>query len=360
MAATYKRIHANDTPRTNTKKPLSSHPSKAPSFYPGPSPNPFKVHAVALNPADQKIQALGIMYAEDKYPIILGLGIAGEVVDVSDNVNGYQSGDRVFFAGGTFENEYAGYQEYTRVPADIVAKIPPNLSYSQAASLSVGFATAAIGLYASHPIGLGLNPSIQPGIEDFKDKGVLVISASGSVGEYAYLAQTAIQLLRYLRFSSIIAYASSTHFARLRSLGATHFVDRKKVSFSALPTIAQSITPNPIIVVYDAFGSPEAQQAGYDTLVEKGKLASVNRMTEPRGEGKTFIGVYGNVHVDRNRSFGRKMYEKLPKLLEDGVFVPNEIEVLKTGLEGIVDGLRRIKDNKTGGAKLVVHPQETS
>ncbi|KAF5354503.1 hypothetical protein D9758_012404 [Tetrapyrgos nigripes] len=58
-----------------------------------------KVHDVALNPADQKIQTLGIMYAEDsKYPIILGLVIAGEVVDV---------GDKVFFASGVFENEYA-------------------------------------------------------------------------------------------------------------------------------------------------------------------------------------------------------------------------------------------------------------
>ncbi|THU77150.1 GroES-like protein [Dendrothele bispora CBS 962.96] len=90
-----------------------------------------KIQASALNPADWKYQEYGWL---DKYP-------------------------------GTVGFDIAGYQQYTLVPADIVGKIPAKLSYSQASTIAVGFNTAAVGLYAKAPIGLGLNPDLEPGIE---------------------------------------------------------------------------------------------------------------------------------------------------------------------------------------------------
>lgn len=38
---------------------------------------------------------------------------------------------------------------------------------------------------------------------------------------------------------------------------------------------------------------------------------------------------------------------------------PNRVEVLPNGLEGIVDGLERLRNNQVSGTKLVAHPQET-
>ena len=82
-----------------------------------------KVRATAINPVDWIIQARELPYiADDKYPAILGLDIAGDVEDVGEGVTGFNKGDRVFFEG-KFVNEYAGYQQYVRVPAELIAKV---------------------------------------------------------------------------------------------------------------------------------------------------------------------------------------------------------------------------------------------
>jgi NADPH:quinone reductase-like Zn-dependent oxidoreductase len=166
----------------------------------------------------------------------------------------------------------------------------------------------------------------------------LVIAASGSVGQYgkSYLFilfafanrcwpfLEVVQLLRHFKCSSIIFYASVVHFPRLEALGATHFIDRKEIPLSALASKARSILPDPIEVVYDAFGSAEAQQAGYDALNKGGVIISTGQnqlKNKSEGGGKTFIAVYGNTHIQKNREFARAMYERLPILLEEGTIV---------------------------------------
>lgn len=39
---------------------------------------------------------------------------------------------------------------------------------------------------------------------------------------------------------------------------------------------------------------------------------------------------------------------------------PNKAEVVPGGLNGIVPGLERLKNNEVSAVKLVVHPQETA
>jgi NADPH:quinone reductase-like Zn-dependent oxidoreductase len=62
-------------------------------------------------------------------------------------------------------------------------KIPEKLSYSQASSVPLGLATAAIGLYAEPPNGIGLNPSFDDSV-DYSGQVALVIGGSTSVGQY--------------------------------------------------------------------------------------------------------------------------------------------------------------------------------
>ena len=68
------------------------------SGFPVPSPGPdevlVKVHSVALNPADWKIQKYGVIV--NTFPAVLGVDIAGEVVKLGDGVEGLRVGDRVY------------------------------------------------------------------------------------------------------------------------------------------------------------------------------------------------------------------------------------------------------------------------
>lgn len=61
-----------------------------------PKPGPLEVvvknHAVAINPLDWKMQAGSYV---DKFPIIIGTDVAGEIYEVGSQVKNFKIGDRV-------------------------------------------------------------------------------------------------------------------------------------------------------------------------------------------------------------------------------------------------------------------------
>jgi len=60
---------------------------------PGPGQLLVKVHAVALNPIDWKIQKTGVIISE--FPGIVGSDVAGTVAELGEGVEGFSIGDRV-------------------------------------------------------------------------------------------------------------------------------------------------------------------------------------------------------------------------------------------------------------------------
>lgn len=104
---------------------------------PGPGEVLVEIHATALNPVDWKIQAYDFFLKD--YPAIVGTDAAGMVKKFGEGVSNVVVGDRVYVparshAGfvsesdlslhqGFFDNRRATFQQYTIVPADIVAKV---------------------------------------------------------------------------------------------------------------------------------------------------------------------------------------------------------------------------------------------
>lgn len=312
-----------------------------------------KVLAAGLNPVDWKIQTYGAFVAN--FPAVLGTDIAGEIVDIGEGVTGWSKGDRVVYQGSYFENDGAGFQQYSLIAADFVARIPEKMSYDEAATICVAFAAACMGLFAEAPIGLGLNPHFtwEP---HFIGKTTVVIGGSTSVGQYA------IQLLKFLGFSRIIAYASARHFDYLATLGITDIIDRGTTPLNQLSLAVKKLTCDPLLVVFDALGFPEAQEAGYDMLSEGGQVMTINfdqRPQKSESDGKIFRDVLGTVHLPAQSEFGRRMFRSLGKFMDEGVIKPNHLEVLPHGLSGIVAGLDRLKNNQVSAVKLVAHPQDT-
>ncbi|KAK7040257.1 hypothetical protein VNI00_009723 [Paramarasmius palmivorus] len=321
---------------------------------PGPNELLVKVQAAGLNPVDYKIQKTGLYIQE--YPTVLGSDIAGDIEELGDGVDAskWPKGTRVFFQGWVAPNN-AGFQQYTLIAADLVSKIPHHLSYSQAASIPVAFNCVGYGLLAPVPIGAGLNPNLD---KDVKHTGqsVLVIGGNTAVGQYA------IQYLKkVLDFTFVVAYASNSQAELLRTLGATHVIDRHQVSLGNLPNAFLEITSNarpPI--VFDAFGAPEGQQAGYSLLADNGTLCTVNQeQVQNKVEGKRAFGVVGSVHLTpEHRQFGLKWVKEVERLVSEGVIVPTRVEELPNGLAGIINGLERLQTNKTDGCKLIALPQD--
>ncbi|KII89444.1 hypothetical protein PLICRDRAFT_53870 [Plicaturopsis crispa FD-325 SS-3] len=319
---------------------------------PGPGELLVKIFATALNPVDWKIQAYGVFIEE--FPAVLGTDASGTVEAVGEGVSGFKVGDRVVHQG-YFTNDKATFQQYTVVPAEIVAKLPENVSFEEAASVPLGLATAAVGLYNSRDDGAGLEYPWESGRGKYAGQSFFVAGGSSSVGQYA------IQLAKLSGFSTIVATASPSNTALLTSLGATHVIDRH-LSPAEITSAVTKITGGPVNVSYDAISHADTQQTAYDVLAPSGILVLTlpQALKETEGKSVYVLRVFGNVHVPANRKLGVSLYARLTSLLSDGSIKPNKVEVLPDGLAGIPAGLERLKADKVSGLKLIAQPQATA
>ncbi|KAJ3849058.1 GroES-like protein [Lentinula lateritia] len=324
-----------------------------PILKPGPGQLSVKVIAVALNPVDWKVQAWDVLLKE--YPAILGLDIAGDVEEIGEGVEGFSRGDKVF-CQGFFGNEMAGFQQYTLIPADIVGKIPSNIDYAQAATIPGAFTTAAISLFKAQPEGAGLNPTFDLDIK-FAGRSAVIVGGSTSVGQYV------IQLFKLLGYSTIIAYASAHHTDYLKSIGATHVIERGEVPVGSLAEAAKKIANAPIEIAYNAVGDKDSRAACIDAIIEGGQVPDVNPEVvenEDSKNGKRVFTIFASPHHPPHREFCRILWKTLPNLVQKGVIVPNRVEKLPNGLAGIDQGLQKLKANEVSGVKLVAFPQQTA
>ncbi|KIY65797.1 GroES-like protein [Cylindrobasidium torrendii FP15055 ss-10] len=307
----------------------------------------IKIHATALNPVDWKIQKYAAFIKN--YPAILGTDLAGEVEALGDGVTKFKKGDRIL-AQGYFTNDRATFQQYTLIPERFIAKIPESLAFDQAATIPVAFLAAVTGLFGGKGLGAGLNPDVEWPAPQQKDQTIVIIGGSSSVGQYA------IQLSKFLGFSTIVAYASKKHHALLADLGATQLVDRAAVPLEKLDTAVSG----PAKIVYDAVASAESQEIATKIVSTEGAVITVGE--DKRSEkpaDKTFLNVFGSSFAPGHEVFGEKLWAKVGRLLEEKIIRPNRLEVIPGGLNGIVSGLKRLENNEISGEKLVVRPQET-
>jgi NADPH:quinone reductase-like Zn-dependent oxidoreductase len=174
--------------------------------------------------------------------------------------------------------------------------------------------------------------------------------------------------------SPIITNSSLKHAEFLKSLGATHVLDRK-LPAASLRSEIKRIANAPIEYVYDAISSEETQEFGYNLLASGGSLGVVLGVKVTKADDKTAFYIMGYRNRPENREILESLYSKLARYLEEGIIVvcflhhseyitpadgnfyqPNRYEILPGGLGAVAEGLRRLQNNEVSGVKLVVHP----
>lgn len=251
-----------------------------------PKPTPkekqviVKLHATSINPIDWKLRE-GYLKAmmPFEFPIILGWDVAGIVEEVGDHVQDFKVGDRVFARPETTNR--GTYAEYTIVDTHLLAKIPDNISFEEAACVPLACLTAWQCLFDFG--------NIQKG-----DK-VLIHAGAGGVGTFA------IQLAKSV--GAYVAATAGTHNVEfLKSLGADEVIDYKKQDFEKVLTEFD--------FVLDSLGG-ENQEKSFTILKVGGKLASI--VSEPNQEKAKEKNIKsGNVWLVPN---GQQL-EKIANLLE--------------------------------------------
>ncbi|MBZ2164142.1 NAD(P)H-quinone oxidoreductase [Alteromonas stellipolaris] len=166
----------------------------------------LQVHAFGVNRADT-LQRQGHYPPPPGESEILGLEVAGEVIEVGATVSEWKVGDKVFglVAGG-------GYAQQVAVNPHHLMRVPENMAYSTAAGLAEVFLTAFQCLR--------LISNVKPA------ERVLIHGGASGVG----LAAT--QLCHYWGVESAVTASSQEKLAQCKQNGANLLINYKDKNFA--------------------------------------------------------------------------------------------------------------------------------
>jgi alcohol dehydrogenase len=276
-------------------------------------------------------------------PMIIGLDMAGEILEVGAGVSGWKKGDRVLVnplnrqKGLMGEMMHGGLAEKCLVAEHQLIRMPDGVTFEQAASLPVAYGTAHRMLITHKTIKAG-------------DK-VIVLGASGGVG-------TGCVLLARMLGAEVIACASSEDkIKRLKALGADHVINYKETDFSKW---AVERYGKPQRRTYEGGVDVVVNFTGGDTwaptlrCVKRGGKILVCGATagyDPK-EDLRYIWSF-ELQVIGSNSFYDENLKALMEMIRKGEMTPVIDEVLP--LERAVEGLRLIESREVFG-KVVVTP----
>lgn len=221
--------------------------------HPDPRPEPgellVRIRATALNRADL-LQRRGLYPPPGGASEILGLEMAGEVLETGSDCREWSPGDRVcaLLTGG-------GYAQMAAVPGGMAMRIPDNLSYEEAAAIPEAFLTAYHNLFS-----LG---GIAPGMT------VLVHAGASGVGT------AAIQLIREAGAVSLVTAGSPPKISRCLDLGARAGWNYREGPFA--PWVAAQTKGRGVDLILDFVGASYFGQ-NIKSLAVDGKLLLIGTM----------------------------------------------------------------------------------
>jgi len=191
-----------------------------------------KLHAASVNPVDTKIRRNGPLLGSE-LPIVLGCDGAGEVVETGVLVFNFKPGDKVWFChGGLGKTQQGNYAQYNVVPAEVLRKMPENLSYSQAAAGPLVLITAWEALLTLARLQSG--------------EKVMIHAGAGGVGHVA------IQIAKSIGAQVFTTVSNEAQEVFVKRLGADEVINYK---LSNVTDEINRLTDNQgVDVVFDTVG----------------------------------------------------------------------------------------------------------
>lgn len=228
--------------------------------------------ASALNRLDIDVRE-GISRFPVALPHILGVEVAGEIVEVGEGVAGWAPGDRVnpYILGTCGECRFCrsgreslcltpgfisfstggGYAEMLVCPARQLVRIPDGVSFEDAAALQVAFATSWHMLFTRAQLVAG--------------ETVMINSVGSGIGS------AAVQLARHAGAFVIGNASSDEKLARARELGLDEGINH--ATEDVVARVMELTDGAGVDVVYEHVGG-DLFQKGLDSLSKDGRLVT--------------------------------------------------------------------------------------
>ncbi|WP_412989884.1 alcohol dehydrogenase catalytic domain-containing protein [Pediococcus siamensis] len=292
-----------------------------------------KVHSVGLNPVDYKVIEGGV--ATWHYPHVVGLDVAGEVVAIGTDVSQFTVGERVFYHGDL--TRQGGFAEFATPKADVVAKMPADLTYAQAAALLCGAMTAYQAIFRKASL--------------TNRHTALIHAGAGGVGGIA------IQLAK-LAGLKVLTTVSKRKQAFVTNLHPDFMIDYRTQNVTQ---VVQQLTAGlGVDLIVNTIGA-KAATADLDRLAYNGALVTIDGQPDLRASdyARRGIGVFsvnlGGAHQSKNpqqRQDLAKMATELGNLVVAHKL--NPLVERQISFQEIPQGLQAIKAHEVIG-KIVAN-----
>jgi NADPH:quinone reductase-like Zn-dependent oxidoreductase len=254
----------------------------------GPGQVVVDVVAASVNGADWRVRAG--LYAETKFPLVLGRDFSGMVAALGAGVDDLKVGDAVF---GVLEAGREGaYAEKVAITAAIVAKKSAALSHTDAAALALTGITVLI--------------SVETTLQLQRGETILIQGGAGGV------ASVAIQIAKHIG-ARVITTTSAANVDYVRGLGADQVVDYTAQDFTRVVSGCDA--------VFDTVGGDVAQKS-FAVLRPGGRgafIASGMQAPKPERDDVTAL----RPAVGRARA----PLERIAELVAIGAVRPPEIKL---------------------------------
>ncbi|NRF29660.1 zinc-binding dehydrogenase [Vibrio coralliilyticus] len=310
-----------------------------------PQPNlqsPFdvlvRVHAVALNPVDAKVNFWHGMVPDMNDNFVGGLDVSGEIVATGELVTGWTVGDRVLYHGN-MRRVHGGFAEYALQDARTLTA-HPNVPAEFAAATPCAAWTAYRALVDK------LNIESR--------SSIFIAGGAGGVGSFA------IQLAKHFGVSKIVTTASTAKHSYVKKLGATHVIDYR--SDDVAEQIMNLTDGLGVDVALDCVGGDNDLLAA-SVLGFEGQMVELVKTVQPELYPDAFLkGLSfhqlslgsGHVNGEKGRNDMVAAGNAVSKLFELGILETPALQVIP--LDQVGDKLVEIRNQRTTGkivAKLV-------
>ncbi|HST55365.1 MAG TPA: medium chain dehydrogenase/reductase family protein [Solirubrobacteraceae bacterium] len=225
----------------------------------GPGEVRIAVAACGINFADVMAR-IGVYPDAPKTPCVVGYEVAGTILELGDDVQGFTHGQRVMAS-----TQFGGYASQVAVPSGNVIPLPDELTFEQGAAVPVNYSTAWAGL-----VGYG---NVQPG------ERVLIHAAGGGVG----IAATQIAKRQG---AEVYGTASPGKHAAILGFGVDHALDYTRDGWEqGLPKFD---------LVMDAIGGKSFRRS-YSMLRPGGRLIAFGASAVVSGEKRNLFSALGTL-----------------------------------------------------------------
>ena len=268
-------------------------------------------------------------------PEPLGSECAGRISAVGEGVDGFTPGDQVVAVVN------GGFASYVTVNAGMVAHLPPDLDFSQAAGIPMAFMTASYALDRTTKISAG--------------ERVLIHAAAGGVG------QAAVQIALKAGAEVFGTAGSPAKRAYLKSQGVQHVLDSRSLDFAR--EIMEITHGQGVDIILNSLAG-EFIPASLSALAEEGRFLEIGKRDIWSAEQVAGLKPLAAYHIidlaarmETVPAEIQALFHETVASIQAGKYAPLPVQAF--GVGDITAAFRMMSQAKHTGKIIVIQPEES-